>query len=146
MCNKLFIDKECCFDCKLKYIPFGKALKINEYTIEQAQKHHNQVNAFYMLGDVSVKFFNDPIKNTFNQPERSKREDSVYKFCYVLYDYSQESIIACNTPVDVLFSKKEADTWVMHGVQRTWQELLVCKVFSEMRCSEHCGNTVREAQ
>ncbi len=78
--------------------------------------------------------------------ERSKREDSEYKYCYELYDYDQESIQACNTRISVVFCKKEAQSWVDHGINRTWHEKKVCKVFPEMRCSEHCGNTVREAQ
>ncbi len=80
----------------------------------------------------------------FIQPERSKREDSEYKYCYELYDYNQESISACNTRIDVVFSKEKAQCWVDHGINRTWHEKKVCKVFPEMRCSEHCGDTVRD--
>lgn len=47
MCNKLFIEKDCCFDCLCKYIPFGKADQLHKFSREEAQKIHSKIDEFY---------------------------------------------------------------------------------------------------
>lgn len=76
------------------------------------------------------------------QPERSKREDLGHKYCYKLIDGSYPT--ADEMHRGYLFSKEEADLWKDHGGNRAWHEQRICYIFPKMRCSEHCGNTVRD--
>ena len=78
------------------------------------------------------------------QPERSKREDLGHGYCYRLVDGSFET--AKEMVRGYIFSKEEAVSWVNHGANRAYHELLICNVFPKMRCSEHCGNIVKEVQ
>jgi len=67
-----------------------------------------------------------------NQPERSKREDSCD--CNKLFDQLKEYIDWIETTA----SQGECGPYIWDA-DKILQKL-------EMRCSEHCGNTVREAQ
>jgi len=95
-----------------------------------------------------------------NQPERSKRENSMHKYYYDLFDCSKEK--ASDRYQGRVYSKEQAESWRSEFPLRTHHEKLLCQLTNEkcsdqcknynidktceMRCSEHCGNTVREAQ
>ena len=68
MCNKLFNKKECCLDCMMKYIPFGKTMERLRYTDEEAQKHHNLIDKVYKNEN------NDPVVTALLSKIRGGRE------------------------------------------------------------------------
>src|ERR1700679_1483826 len=45
MCKKLFIEKDCCRDCLMKYTPFGQSRKI--FTTQEAEIIHKEIDELY---------------------------------------------------------------------------------------------------
>jgi hypothetical protein len=78
-----------------------------------------------------------------NQPERSKREDSVHKYIYKLVDGTAEN--AKEMHKGFVYSKEEAIEWAKVRPNAAYHELFLCNM-TGMRCSEHCRNAVSEAR
>ena len=61
MCSKLFNEKECCHDCKMKYTPFGGAYK--KYSMIEARQHHKKIDSFYENPDEILQALLDRLKD-----------------------------------------------------------------------------------
>ena len=73
----------------------------------------------------------------FIQPDRSKREELKKSLDVALRDYHFRIIVEDGqlNKTDILIHDGE-----------DWRDCSVCRDIISMRCSEHCGNTVREVQ
>jgi hypothetical protein len=63
MCNKLFIEKDCCGECLLKYVPFNKGEHIDKYSREEAILIHKKTDLVYENPDSFIKPIVDKVKN-----------------------------------------------------------------------------------
>jgi hypothetical protein len=94
-----------------------------------------KINKLINGQQIEIEISNDDMLNllmNFNQsqPERSKREDlenTICDRCKLALELIEEK---------GLFCKKSPSIY----------ETCFSNIFSKMRCSEHCGNTVKEAQ
>ena len=66
-----------------------------------------------------------------------------HKYFYRLYDASK------NTYPEMfqgnVFSKEEAESWVLHNPLGSYNEMLLCKL-SDQPCSEYCDLNIQETK
>ena len=55
MCKKLFIDDDCCLDCKMKYTPFGKSRNLSRFSREQAIEYHRGIDEMYRNPPLEIR-------------------------------------------------------------------------------------------
>jgi hypothetical protein len=81
----------------------------------------------------------------FIRPERSKREElkrSLYEALSNFHDYMIKE--RDGGPIHRSY-ETSAPTFLIHK-NKFWRECDACIEILSIRCSEHCGNTVREVQ
>jgi hypothetical protein len=78
----------------------------------------------------------------FIRPERSKREELKISLHTAISNF-HDNMVKREAPLRMGPSRGKP---ILVHKDAYWRDCEVCREILSMRCSEHCGNTVREAQ